>query len=446
MTGTTQKLADFVSGARWDDVPENVRHEGMRSIVNWLGCAIGGCRDETVDVMIGTLRAFSGPEQATLLGRGERFDALTAALLNGTSSNRLDFDDTHLRTVIHPTVPIAAGLIALAEYRPMTGAEFLHAFILGVDVECRLGNAVSPEFYEQGWHITATTGVIGVAAACAKVMKLGAQRTNWAMGTAATQAGGLMETLGTMCKSFNMGVAARAGLMSALLAEKGFTSSPKIIEAPRGFLNVFARRYDEAEVTKDLGTKWEILENAYKPYPCGIVIHPVIDGCLDLRKAHGIDADAIAKIEATVNPLTVTLCGRKAPKDSLEGKLSVYHSAAVALRDGAAGVRQYLDDRVKAPEVIALRDKVEIKTDESIKPDQARVKVTLTAGKRYETFVEKARGSLERPLSDSELDVKFRALASTELEPSQIDKLAQACWSLAKLPDAAVLARDSVAH
>lgn len=443
MSGTTQKLAQFVADAHWSDVPEKVRHEGTRAILNWVGVAIGGCRDETVDLMIEVLRDFSGCEQATLLGRGERFDALTAACLNGTSSNRLDFDDTHLRTVIHPTVPVASALMALAEYRPMSGAEFLHAFILGVDVECRLGNAVAPEFYEQGWHITSTTGVIGAAAACGKALGLDAQRMNWAIGTAATQAGGLMETLGTMCKSFNMGHAARNGLAAALLARKGFTSSERIIEAPRGFLNVFARRHDEHELTKDLGSRWEILENAYKPYPCGIVIHPVIDGCLDLRKAHEIDPNTLAKVELTVNPLTDKLCGRKAPKDSLEGKLSVYHSAAVAFCDGAAGVRQYLDDRVTAPDVIALREKVELRTDDAIGPEQARVRVTTKNGKSYETFVERARGSLERPMSDAELDAKFRALAATELKPAQIEKLAEECWSLAKMPDAAALARDS---
>ncbi len=156
MSGATQKLSEFIADSRWSDVPDDVRHEAARAILNWLGCAIGGCRDETVELMVAALRDFSGPPQATLLGRGERFDALTAACINGTSSNRLDFDDTHLRTVIHPTVPVASTLIALAEYRPLTGAEFLHAFVLGVDVECRLGNAISPEHYDRGWHITST--------------------------------------------------------------------------------------------------------------------------------------------------------------------------------------------------------------------------------------------------------------------------------------------------
>ena len=445
MTDVTRTLSRFLVDSRWSDVPQDVRHESARAILNWLGCALGGCRDETVEVLIASLREYSGPAQATLLGRGERFDALTAACLNGTSSNRLDFDDTHLRTVIHPTVPVASALMALAEYRPMAGAQFLHAFALGVDVECRVGNAVSPEHYERGWHITATCGVLGVAAAAAKALELDAQRTAWALGIAATQASGLVEMLGTMCKSYNMGHAARNGLSAAFLAEAGFTSSERALEAPRGFMNVLSTRNDPAEVVDDLGSRWEIMQNAYKPYPCGIVIHPVIDGCLDLRKAHAIDPAAIAKVEVGVNSLVERLCGRKAPRDSLEGKLSVYHSAAVALRDGQAGVRQYLDDRVAAPDVIALRDKVVLNIDPAIGPEQARVRVVLSNGASHEAFVAQARGSLERPMTDAELDAKFRALAASELASAQIERLAAQCWSLHELPDAAVIARGSVA-
>jgi 2-methylcitrate dehydratase PrpD len=205
MSGTTETLARFVASSCWTEVPPEVRHEAARAILNWLGCAIGGCRDQTLDVMIAALREFSGPAQATLLGRGERFDAVTAALLNGTGSNRLDFDDTHLRTSIHPSVPVASALMAVTEYRPISGAEFLHAFLLGVDVECRVGNAITPEHYDQGWHITATCGVLGAAAAAARALKLDPHRTERALGIAATQASGLLVSLGTMCKSFNMG-------------------------------------------------------------------------------------------------------------------------------------------------------------------------------------------------------------------------------------------------
>jgi 2-methylcitrate dehydratase PrpD len=251
--------------------------------------------------------------------------------------------------------------------------------------------------------------------------------------------------LGTMCKSYNMGHAARNGLAAALLAARGFTSSGRGLEAPRGFLNVLAARSDPAEITRDLGTRWELMQNAYKPYPCGIVIHPVIDACLDLRAAHRIVPGEIAKVEVAIHPLAQQLCGRQTPRDSLEGKLSLYHSAAVALLDGEAGVSQFMDARVVDPRVVAIRDRVAVSADPAIGMEQARVSISLAGGAAHEMFVEHARGCLERPLSDAELEAKFRSLAATELAPREIDQLAEQCWSLARLPDAAVIARGSVA-
>lgn len=445
MSEVTRALARFVAGSKWSDVPEAVRHEGERAILNWLGCAIGGCRDDSLERLLATLREFSGKPQATLIGRGERLDALTAACINGLGSNRLDFDDTHLRTVIHPTVPVAAALLALSEYRPVSGAEFLHAFVLGVDAECRIGNAISPEHYEAGWHITATCGVLGAAVAAGKALRLDERQLAWALGIAATQASGLMEMLGTMCKSYNMGHAARNGLAAALLAARNFTSSERALEAPRGFLGVLAKRHDAAEITRELGSRWELTQNAYKPYPCGIVIHAVIDGCLDLRALHRIGPSQIARVEVAINPLAEQLCGRTAPRDSLEGKLSLYHSAAVALADGEVGVRQFTDARVVDPRVVAIRDKVTVSTDPSIGREQARVRISLADGRRHELFVEHARGALERPMTDAELEAKFRNLAATELAPPAVERLIEQCRSLARLPDAAVIARGSVA-
>jgi 2-methylcitrate dehydratase PrpD len=443
MTAVTQDLARFIVAARFEEVPVQVQHEVQRAFLNWLGCAYGGCREVAVDRLLAALRPFGGPPQATLIGRGERVDALMAACVNATGSNIIDFDDTHLRTVIHPTVPVAAALLALAEYRPMNGAAFLHALILGMEAECRIGNAVSPGHYERGWHITATCGVIGAAIACAKALKLDQQRMAWAIGIAATQAAGTVEMLGSMSKSFNMGHAARNGLTSALLAESRFTSSERALEAPRGFLNVLATTHDAGEITDDLGSRWEVLANAYKPYPCGIVTHPVIDACLDLRAAHALEAAQIAKVDVTVNPLTQQLCGNATPRTGLQGKLSVHHCAAVALLEGDARIDRFTDRQVTDPRTVALRDKVTLAIDPAIGKAQARVRITLANGGHHELFVEEARGSLERPLSDADIEGKFRSLAARELAPAAIETIISQCWSLTQLPDAGVLARAS---
>ena len=166
----TETLARFVTEARRNDIPLETRHEARRALLNWLGCALGGCRDETVERALQAVAPFIGPPGASLIGRSERADPLNAALVNALSSNILDYDDTHMPTVIHPTVPVAAAACAVAEHRGASGAAFLDAFILGVEVECRVGNAVSPGHYAAGWHITSTCGVLGAAAARVRIV------------------------------------------------------------------------------------------------------------------------------------------------------------------------------------------------------------------------------------------------------------------------------------
>jgi len=445
MNDVTQQLARFIVSSRWNDIPASVRHEGERAIINWLGCALGGCRDVVVGRLLDALGRYAGEPQATLLGRGGRVDVLTAACINAVSSNILDFDDTHLRSVIHPSVPVAAALVALAEHRKLGGADFLHAFVLGVDAECRIANAVSPAHYESGWHITATCGVFGAAVAAGKALRLDARQMVWAIGIAATQASGMLEMLGSMSKSYNMGHAARNGLVAALLAENNITSSERALEAPRGFLNLLATASDATEITRELGSRWELTENTYKPYPCGIVIHPVIDACLDLRTARRLDPAQITAVSITVNPLALQLCGNQSPRTGLEGKLSLYHSAAVALVDGEAGVNQYTDERVTDPRIVTFREKITLASDALIGKAQARVCITHNGGTHHEIFVEHARGSRERPLSDAEIESKFRSLARAELSPHAIDRLIDSCWLLAQLPDVGDIARASVA-
>jgi 2-methylcitrate dehydratase PrpD len=342
-TGVTRELAEFIVESRWSSIPTLISHEAKRALLNWAGCAIGGCRDEAVGTALAALSEFAGRPQATVLGRSERMDILNAAALNGLSSNILDFDDTHLRTVLHPTVPVAAAAIALAERSRATGAELLHAFILGVEVECRVGNAISPEHFNAGWHITATCGIFGAAAACAKLLDLDAKSTAWAFGIAASQAAGATGAHGSMTKSWNMANAARNGLMAALLAARGFTSTEQGLEGERGFTRVFAQRRDLDEIIRGLGETWELAQNAYKPYPCGIIAHPVIDACLALRDDARAAPDAVERIELRVHPLVRMLMGNPAPLTGLEAKLSVQHCAAAALIYGQVGAREFTD-------------------------------------------------------------------------------------------------------
>ena len=440
----TRALARFVIEHRSADVPQKVRHEAARSFLNWVGCAVGGSRHETVGRALAALRPFSGPPEATILGRTDRVDIMQAALMNGITSHTFDFDDTHLKTVIHPSGPVASAILALSERRPVEGEAFLHAFILGVEVECRIGNSVYPEHYDVGWHITGTAGVFGAAAAAGKLLGLSEQQLVWALGIAATQASGLREMFGTMCKPFHPGNAARNGLLAALLAQQDFTSSNQGIEAKRGFAHVLSTAFRPDEITRGLGDTWEIALNTYKPFACGIVIHPIIDACIQLRNEHHLKADDIDAVEAKVHPLVLELTGKKTPQAGLEGKFSVYHSAAVAILYGAAGEAEYSDASVRDPQVIAIRDRVNATVDSDLHEDQTRVSIRLKNGKTVEKRIEHAIGSLDRPMSDVDLETKFRGLAKGVISPAQCDRLIELCWGVAKLKDAGDVARASV--
>jgi 2-methylcitrate dehydratase PrpD len=440
----TKTLAKFIVNHRYADVPQKVRHEAARSVLNWVGCAVGASRHETVERALAALSEFSGPREATVLGRGDRLDIMLAALMNGTTSHTFDFDDTHLKTVIHPSGPVASAILALAERKPVKGDAFLHAFILGVEAECRIGNAVYPSHYDVGWHITATTGVFGAAAAAGRLLGLNEQQMVWALGIAATQSSGIRENFGSMVKPMHPGNAARNGLLAALLASKNFTSAEQGIEGRRGFANVLATSRNYEEITGRLGETWEILLNTYKPFACGIVEHPAIDGCIQLRNEHKLKPEDIESIALKVHPLVLELTGKKTPQSGLEGKFSVYHSSAVAVIYGAGGEAQYSDEVVRDKKVIALRDRVSAAVEPGIHEDQVRISIKLKNGKTLEKYVEHAVGSIDRPLSDDDLEAKFRGLADGILSEGEGDRLIQLCWDIGKLKDAGEVARASV--
>jgi 2-methylcitrate dehydratase PrpD len=441
----TRRLARYIVSAHSQDLPEAVRKEAARTLLNWVGCAVGGSRQDAVNDAIAALSPFFGPAQASVLGRRERMDVMHAALMNGISSHIFDFDDTHLKTIIHPAGPVASAILAIAEYRPVSGRDFLHALVLGVETECRIGNAVYPAHYDVGWHITGSAGVFGAAAASGKLLGLSEQQMVWAIGLAATQPVGLREMFGTMTKSFHPGRAAQNGLTAALLASRNFTSSDQGLEAKSGWANVLSTARNYAEITENLGKTYEISLNSYKPFPCGIVMHPAIDGCIQLRNQYRLTADQVGRIELRVHPLVLELTGKKTPQTGLEGKFSIYYAAALAIAQGVVGEQQFSDRLVRDPTLVALRDRVTAVIDPAIKEDQVRIAVALKDGRKLDQFVEHAVGSKDRPMSDADLEAKFAGQADGVLPPAQTKKLIGLCWRIEKLQGAAELAKAASA-
>ncbi|HWN84477.1 MAG TPA: MmgE/PrpD family protein [Vicinamibacterales bacterium] len=441
----TKILASYVVNGTLAEIPGEVLREARRSLVNFMGCAVGGARDEAVDAAISAFRPFAGAPTANVLGRDERLDPLHASLMNGISSHVYDYDDTTPKNYCHPTSPIASALFAYASVNPVRGRDFMEAFIYGFEASSRVANCVYPTHYDLGWHITGTAGVFGAAAAIGKLMRLTEQQMIWALGLAGTQAAGVREMFGSMGKAFHPGRAAQNGYGAALLAQAGFTAGPRILEGPRGFPAVTtAARFNLANVTKGLGTEFDLLVNTYKPYPCGIVIHPTIDGAIQLREQHGVAPGDIAAVRLRVAPLVLDLCNQQGISTGLQGKFSVYHGAAIGLVRGKAGVQEYTDAAVNDPDIKRVREGATATADPAVTEDQAGIEVELRDGRRLSLFVEQSLGNINKPLSDRQLDAKFRDQAVANLPAGDVERLIELTWKLEELADVSEIVQAAV--
>ncbi|NBS73787.1 MAG: MmgE/PrpD family protein [Betaproteobacteria bacterium] len=430
----TQLLAQFVAthpSHSWDQTVEDQAH---RTFANWAGCAIGPSNHETVTSALAAVKMLQPSPQATLIGRKERVDLANAAMLNGISSHTWDFDDTHLKTIIHPAGPVAPAILALGEYLDSTGRQLIDALVLGVEVSCRVGNAIYPDHYDRGWHITGSTGMLGSAAACSRLLGLDVHQTQMALGIAASQPVGLREQFGTMTKPLHPGAAAKVGLMSALMAKHGFTASLQAIEAKRGLMPVISDKTDWSQITENLGQTWEIALNTYKPFACGIVIHPAIDACVQLRNNQHIKHQQVAHLLVKAHPLVLELTGKKTPSTGLEAKFSVFHSCAVALILGRATEHEYTDEAVNRPDVLALRQKVELVIDPLMHAASVDVVLTTNEGQKIPLHVDKAVGSLENPMTHAQLHGKFMDQSEPVLGNAQSEQAWDHCMELANLP------------
>jgi 2-methylcitrate dehydratase PrpD len=429
----TQRLARFIADTRPGDIPVEVMHQAKRSVMNYFAVALAGCRTAPVEIALATLKEFSGGKQATIVGRRERIDALSAAFLNAASANVYDFCDTHTRTVIHPTAPVVPPLLALSEMRSVSGAELLFAIVIGSEVQARIGLAVSPQHYANGWHITSTCGVFGAASAVGKIIGLDQQKLGWALGAAATQSSGLCECLGTATKSASVGNAARNGLLSALLAEKGFDGPPEPLAGVQAFYNAMGVPPDYRFLTEGYGETWELMETSYKPYPCGFVINPVLDCVLDFRRDN--PKVEVTRVVVHGNSLLAQRTDRPDVTSGRLSQVSVQHAVAVALLFGKAGVEEFSDEAVADPKVAALRSRVEVVRDDSFETIAAAVEITTVDGKVQKLSTRAARGSEINPLSDSDLEIKLRNVAAAWDKHYDVRPLIDAIWALDKSAD-----------
>jgi 2-methylcitrate dehydratase PrpD len=436
----TRDLAAFLARFRFEDLPEAVVHEARRGVLDWIGCALAGSRHPTVGKLLPVLTALNAQPQATVLGHKLKLGLTEASLANGQMGHMLDFDDTHMGgVVLHASSPILAALFALAERGGVDsdvidGRALTCAYAAGFEGGVRVGQS-APGHHDGGWHLTGTLGTVAAGAASAKLLGLDAQQMTHALGIAATQSAGMQQNRGTMCKSFHAGRAASNGLLAGLLAQQGFDSSEEIIEGKRGFARIYSNAATPELVLAELGTRWEIARNGYKPYACGVVLHPILDAMVSLGEQRALAPDAIDRIEARVHPIAVRITGLGDPKTGLQSKFSIYHASAVAYLDRGAGIVQFSDARASAPDVVALRGKIEVTTDEGFRKDQAQATLVTTSGERIEARIAHASGTVDNPMSDRAIENKFLANAAPVVGEERARQIAATAWKLDKLGD-----------
>ncbi len=439
----TGRLARYVLGTRLKDLPTEVRLEARRAFLNILGCMLGGARHETVDAADAAFGPFAGAPKATLIGRGGKAGPLHTALINCLASSVHSFDDTHALAIVHPSGPVAAAALAVAEQQPVSGANFLAAFALGIETICRVSMALSvaPARSTIAWSQTGIAGGVGAAVAAAKLLGLDENGMRRAIGIAASQAAGMRVMHGTMTTALMPAQAARTGLAAALLAAQGFTASLIGLEGRYGYLSVFAEEPHLAYLLDDFGERFEVLRNTYKPYPCGIVIHPILDACLQLKRDHTLDHREIDRVAIKASPAAMALTDRRNARDEFQTHVSLYHWVAVAFIRGTARTTDMLTEVALDPVIVGFQDRITAVRDEAVTPDAAEVVVSLRDGQKLTCRIEHCIGSESQPMTDEQLEEKFLDLAETSIGVEHGRKLVAACRANETASDVGVIAR-----
>jgi 2-methylcitrate dehydratase PrpD len=454
--GLTQKVASYVARTRYRDIPAAVVRLAQGFILDGLGVALAGQAEEGTRIVLNYARRLGGPEEVPVFGTAYKLPVPQAALVNGVSAHAMDYDDTQLSTskdavyglLTHPTTPVLNAALSVGAKEKISGAELLLAYIIGVEVECRIADAIHPRHYQSGFHSTATMGGLGAAMAAGKILDLREEALLRALGMAASMAAGLRENFGTMTKSLHAGRAAESGVTAALLAQAGHTAAINILEARRGFFNAMAGGFDESKITGRLGKPYFIEQPgiSIKPYPSGSLSHPAQDLILDLAKAHDLRADDIATIEVGTNSNVPNALIYPMPKTALEGKFSIPFCMAIGILERKAGIPQFVDKKVRERKVIDLMKRVALYVDdemESLGYDQVRskIRVKLKNGTIIEGRADVARGHPQKPLSWAELGEKFRDCAALALPRENAEAVIRLVDRLADLRSLAPLLR-----
>jgi len=419
----TKSLAEFVLSTNFDDLPSEVINEAKLCFMDWLGVALAGAHDPEVNSLFQVIELIGGKEQATILGKNVKSSILNATLMNGMSSHIFDYDDTSIEFLGHASATLFPCLLALAEWMGIGGKDFLAAYVIGFEVGCRVAIGASVNHTLKGWHPTSTIGHFSSTAGAAKLLGLTIEQITYAFGIAGTQAAGLKAVFGTSCKPFHPGKAGFNGLLSALLAQRGFTSIDNILEGKDCFWDMYSARSNPRMALKDLGSKWSILNNTYKFHASCHYTHAGIEAVLAIKKeVKDFIPDNIEKIEIFVSPMTLENAAIMEPKTGLEGKFSVpYVIANTILRDDT-GIGAFTDVKINDPEILKLRDKIKVIPDNDLAGFNSKAVIYID-GESYEKEVNIFTMNLTYEKKKEELLKKFRSLVSLYITKDKVENL-----------------------
>ncbi len=455
--GVTAEIARFITTTKLKDIPGDVQEMAKGFILDGIGVTLAGTTEKGNRIIRDHVRDLGGKPEAQLLGTRQRAPVRLAAFANAAAGHAMDYDDTQLSTskestyglLTHPTLPVLCGALPLGEKLGLSGKAILHAYIVGVEVECRIADAINPAHYREGFHSTATMGGFGGAAAAGILLGLRQEGMLRALGIVASMAAGLRENFGTMTKPFHAGRAAENGVVAADLARRGFTAAPNILEAKRGFFNATARGFDASKISGRLGNPYFFKSPgvSIKPYPSGSLSHPAQDVILDLVRKHGLTADQIERIEVGTNSDIPNALIHNSPVTALQGQFSIPFCMAIAVLEGRAGIRQFVDRKVRDPRTVDLMKRVTLYVDDEMERlgfDRARaiVKVTLKDGRVLRERSDAARGMPEKPLGKAGLEEKFFDCASLVMRKPQARRAADLIWTLDKIANIRTLIKE----
>ncbi len=423
----TGEVADFITATGSADIPADVMELGKKHILDGLGLALAGSAVESGRIVrdhLGALGCGAGP--ATVIGTSLKTVPRFAAFANGVAIHAEDYDDTQLAVakdrvyglLTHPTAPALPAALAIAEERGAGGPEMMTAYHIGVEVECKIAEAINPRHYQEGFHSTATCGTFAAAAAAAKLLGHSREDTRRALSIAGSQSAGLRENFGTMTKPFHAGRASESGVVAADFAARGWTAAGNILEAPRGFFRAAGGGYDEGAIRARLGAPWTFTMPgiSIKPHPSGSLTHPGMTIMAALIAEHGIRAGDVVKVKVGTNHNMPNALIHHRPEDELQAKFSMEFCMAVLLIEGRGGLNEFTPAVVNRPDIKAMIEKV----DFGVHPEAEAagydkmttiIEIELADGRRIEGRADFGKGSPANPMSYEEVAEKFRECA-----------------------------------